>query len=86
MLFDLNFNCKCIQPVICQVRYPVLLTPNEKQMAREVCIAFRQSVSPKPIGIISNGIHAIYRVLKFLQYMQLLFILFGLSELCFIHI
>lgn len=27
-----------------EVRYPVLLTPNEKQMAREVCIAFRQSV------------------------------------------
>ncbi|KAI5431972.1 Inositol hexakisphosphate and diphosphoinositol-pentakisphosphate kinase vip2, variant 3 [Lathyrus oleraceus] len=27
-----------------QVRYPVLLTPAEKQMAREVCIAFRQSV------------------------------------------
>lgn len=30
--------------LICQVRYPVLLTPAEKQMAREVCIAFRQSV------------------------------------------
>ncbi|KAI7731148.1 hypothetical protein M8C21_006556, partial [Ambrosia artemisiifolia] len=27
-----------------KVRYPVLLTPNEKQMAREVCIAFRQGV------------------------------------------
>ncbi|XP_031381096.1 inositol hexakisphosphate and diphosphoinositol-pentakisphosphate kinase VIP2-like isoform X3 [Punica granatum] len=27
-----------------EVRYPVLLTPAEKQMAREVCIAFRQSV------------------------------------------
>ncbi|OAY29841.1 inositol hexakisphosphate and diphosphoinositol-pentakisphosphate kinase VIP2 isoform X3 [Manihot esculenta] len=27
-----------------EVRYPVLLTPNEKQMAREVCIAFRQAV------------------------------------------
>ncbi|XP_022750643.1 inositol hexakisphosphate and diphosphoinositol-pentakisphosphate kinase VIP2-like isoform X4 [Durio zibethinus] len=27
-----------------KVRYPVLLTPNEKQMAREVCIAFRQAV------------------------------------------
>ncbi|KAJ0535685.1 putative phosphotransferase with a phosphate group as acceptor [Helianthus annuus] len=27
-----------------EVRYPVLLTPNEKQMAREVCIAFRQGV------------------------------------------
>ncbi|RAL46853.1 hypothetical protein DM860_005132 [Cuscuta australis] len=27
-----------------EVRYPVLLTPTEKQMAREVCIAFRQSV------------------------------------------
>ncbi|GLT74090.1 hypothetical protein SLA2020_459110 [Shorea laevis] len=27
-----------------EVRYPVLLTPNEKQMARDVCIAFRQSV------------------------------------------
>ena len=27
-----------------QVRYPVLLTPAEKQMAREVCIAFRQAV------------------------------------------
>ncbi|KAF4390701.1 hypothetical protein G4B88_015591 [Cannabis sativa] len=27
-----------------EVRYPVLLTPMEKQMAREVCIAFRQSV------------------------------------------
>ncbi|KAL7618829.1 hypothetical protein Lser_V15G02089 [Lactuca serriola] len=25
-----------------EVRYPVLLTPNEKQMEREVCIAFRQ--------------------------------------------
>ncbi|KAK9090611.1 hypothetical protein Sjap_023788 [Stephania japonica] len=27
-----------------EVRYPVLLTPAEKQMARDVCIAFRQSV------------------------------------------
>ncbi|XP_004302363.1 PREDICTED: inositol hexakisphosphate and diphosphoinositol-pentakisphosphate kinase 2-like isoform X2 [Fragaria vesca subsp. vesca] len=27
-----------------EVRYPVLLTPMEKQMAREVCIAFRQAV------------------------------------------
>ncbi|XP_062106712.1 inositol hexakisphosphate and diphosphoinositol-pentakisphosphate kinase VIP2-like isoform X4 [Humulus lupulus] len=27
-----------------EVRYPVLLTPMEKQMSREVCIAFRQSV------------------------------------------
>ncbi|KAL9660006.1 hypothetical protein QQ045_024816 [Rhodiola kirilowii] len=27
-----------------EVRYPVLLTPAEKQMSREVCIAFRQSV------------------------------------------
>ncbi|KAK2647610.1 hypothetical protein Ddye_015099 [Dipteronia dyeriana] len=27
-----------------EVRYPVLLTPNEKQMAREVCVAFRQGV------------------------------------------
>ncbi|KAL5740120.1 hypothetical protein ACOSQ2_029300 [Xanthoceras sorbifolium] len=27
-----------------EVRYPVLLTPNEKQMAREVCVAFRQAV------------------------------------------
>ncbi|KAK4779402.1 hypothetical protein SAY86_006930 [Trapa natans] len=27
-----------------EVRYPVLLTPNEKQIAREVCIAFSQSV------------------------------------------
>ncbi|CAA7031348.1 unnamed protein product [Microthlaspi erraticum] len=27
-----------------EVRYPVLLTPAEKQMAREVCIAFRQAV------------------------------------------
>ncbi|XAR71222.1 Diphosphoinositol-pentakisphosphate kinase [Bertholletia excelsa] len=27
-----------------EVRYPVLLTPNEKQMARDVCIAFRQEV------------------------------------------
>ncbi|XP_060672163.1 inositol hexakisphosphate and diphosphoinositol-pentakisphosphate kinase VIP2 isoform X1 [Ziziphus jujuba] len=27
-----------------EVRYPVLLTPAEKQMAREVCHAFRQSV------------------------------------------
>ncbi|GAV63497.1 His_Phos_2 domain-containing protein [Cephalotus follicularis] len=27
-----------------EVRYPVLLTPNEKQMAREVCIAFGQAV------------------------------------------
>ncbi|KAK4783978.1 hypothetical protein SAY86_018346 [Trapa natans] len=27
-----------------EVRYPVLLTPAEKQMAREVCIAFRQLV------------------------------------------
>ncbi|KAE8021630.1 hypothetical protein FH972_007504 [Carpinus fangiana] len=27
-----------------EVRYPVLLTPTEKQMAREVCIAFRQGV------------------------------------------
>ncbi|KAL1554807.1 Inositol hexakisphosphate and diphosphoinositol-pentakisphosphate kinase vip2, variant 2 [Salvia divinorum] len=27
-----------------EVRYPVLLTPTEKQMAREVCIAFRQAV------------------------------------------
>lgn len=27
-----------------QVRYPVLLTPAEKQMARDVCIAFRQGV------------------------------------------
>jgi inositol hexakisphosphate/diphosphoinositol-pentakisphosphate kinase len=26
------------------VRYPVLLTPNEKQMARDVCIAFSQAV------------------------------------------
>ncbi|KAK4426182.1 Inositol hexakisphosphate and diphosphoinositol-pentakisphosphate kinase VIP2 [Sesamum alatum] len=27
-----------------EVRYPVLLTPTEKQMAREVCVAFRQAV------------------------------------------
>lgn len=27
-----------------EVRYPVLLTPTEKQMAREVCLAFRQMV------------------------------------------
>ncbi|XXG64213.1 hypothetical protein AAC387_Pa05g2221 [Persea americana] len=27
-----------------EVRYPVLLTPTEKQMARDVCIAFRQLV------------------------------------------
>lgn len=27
-----------------EVRYPVLLTPNEKQMSRDVCIAFRQAV------------------------------------------
>ncbi|KAL8172369.1 hypothetical protein V2J09_024173 [Rumex salicifolius] len=27
-----------------EVRYPVLLTPTEKEMAREVCIAFRQMV------------------------------------------
>ncbi|KAL0450597.1 UNVERIFIED_CONTAM: Inositol hexakisphosphate and diphosphoinositol-pentakisphosphate kinase VIP2 [Sesamum latifolium] len=27
-----------------EVRYPVLLTPMEKEMAREVCIAFRQAV------------------------------------------
>ncbi|KAL3813340.1 hypothetical protein ACJIZ3_014608 [Penstemon smallii] len=27
-----------------EIRYPVLLTPTEKQMAREVCIAFRQGV------------------------------------------
>ncbi|GAB2268686.1 Inositol hexakisphosphate and diphosphoinositol-pentakisphosphate kinase vip2 [Dionaea muscipula] len=27
-----------------EVRYPVLLTPTEKQMAREVCMAFRQMV------------------------------------------
>ncbi|KAG5247625.1 hypothetical protein OIU76_029846 [Salix suchowensis] len=27
-----------------EVRYPVLLTPNEKQMARDVCIAFSQAV------------------------------------------
>ncbi|KAJ8754851.1 hypothetical protein K2173_015363 [Erythroxylum novogranatense] len=27
-----------------EVRYPVLLTPNEKQMARDVCHAFRQAV------------------------------------------
>ncbi|GMI99205.1 VIP1 homolog 2, ARABIDOPSIS HOMOLOG OF YEAST VIP1 2, VIP homolog 1 [Hibiscus trionum] len=27
-----------------EVRYPVLLTPNEKHMAREVCMAFRQAV------------------------------------------
>ncbi|KAK4834378.1 hypothetical protein QYF36_021625 [Acer negundo] len=27
-----------------EVRYPVLLTPNEKQMSREVCVAFRQAV------------------------------------------
>jgi inositol hexakisphosphate/diphosphoinositol-pentakisphosphate kinase len=27
-----------------QVRYPVLLTPVEKQMAREVCVAFGQAV------------------------------------------
>ncbi|XP_022740440.1 inositol hexakisphosphate and diphosphoinositol-pentakisphosphate kinase VIP2-like isoform X4 [Durio zibethinus] len=27
-----------------EIRYPVLLTPNEKQMARDVCIAFRQAV------------------------------------------
>ncbi|XP_028780469.1 inositol hexakisphosphate and diphosphoinositol-pentakisphosphate kinase VIP1 isoform X2 [Neltuma alba] len=27
-----------------EVRYPVLLTPAEKQMAREVCVAFRQAV------------------------------------------
>ncbi|CAF2375234.1 unnamed protein product [Brassica napus] len=27
-----------------EVRYPVLLTPTEKQMAREVCLAFRQAV------------------------------------------
>ncbi|RVX08642.1 Inositol hexakisphosphate and diphosphoinositol-pentakisphosphate kinase VIP2 [Vitis vinifera] len=28
-----------------EVRYPVLLTPTEKQMARDVCLAFRQAVS-----------------------------------------
>ncbi|KAG1347522.1 inositol hexakisphosphate and diphosphoinositol-pentakisphosphate kinase VIP2 [Cocos nucifera] len=27
-----------------EVRYPVLLTPTEKQMSRDVCIAFRQAV------------------------------------------
>ncbi|KAL6325331.1 hypothetical protein AAG906_023176 [Vitis piasezkii] len=27
-----------------EVRYPVLLTPTEKQMARDVCLAFRQAV------------------------------------------
>ncbi|KAK4281036.1 hypothetical protein QN277_012576 [Acacia crassicarpa] len=27
-----------------EIRYPVLLTPPEKQMARDVCIAFRQAV------------------------------------------
>ncbi|CAM6083123.1 unnamed protein product [Calypogeia fissa] len=27
-----------------EVRYPVLLTPNEKQMARDVCVAFGQAV------------------------------------------
>ncbi|KAI4351585.1 hypothetical protein L6164_005931 [Bauhinia variegata] len=27
-----------------EIRYPVLLTPAEKQMARDVCIAFRQAV------------------------------------------
>ncbi len=27
------------------MRYPVLLTPVEKQMAREVCVAFGQAVS-----------------------------------------
>ncbi|CAN1755553.1 Inositol hexakisphosphate and diphosphoinositol-pentakisphosphate kinase VIP2 [Linum perenne] len=27
-----------------EVRYPVLLTPNEKQVSREVCLAFRQGV------------------------------------------
>jgi len=30
-----------------QVRYPVLLTPVEKQMAREVCVAFGQAVSAR---------------------------------------
>lgn len=35
---------KNVYNFIWQVRYPVLLTPAEKEMAREVCIAFRQAV------------------------------------------
>jgi len=38
------FLLKNIYNFIWQVRYPVLLTPAEKEMAREVCIAFRQAV------------------------------------------
>nr|GMD01133.1 inositol hexakisphosphate and diphosphoinositol-pentakisphosphate kinase 2-like isoform X2 [Ipomoea batatas] len=38
-----------------EIRYPVLLTPTEKLMAREVCVAFRQAVSQfkKFVGLIS---------------------------------
>ena len=34
-----------------QVRYPVLLTPAEKQMARQLCIAFRQAVCSESIPV-----------------------------------
>ncbi|CAN6803675.1 unnamed protein product [Brassica oleracea] len=34
-----------------EVRYPVLLTPAEKQMARQLCIAFRQAVCSESIPV-----------------------------------
>lgn len=49
ILFSIiNLNCLSLLAyclISLQVRYPVLLTPTEKQMAREVCVAFRQAVS-----------------------------------------
>lgn len=41
---EITNSTKHIYNLIWQIRYPVLLTPAEKEMARKVCIAFRQSV------------------------------------------
>ncbi|KAK4477635.1 hypothetical protein RD792_016874 [Penstemon davidsonii] len=39
-----------------EIRYPVLLTPTEKQMAREVCIAFRQEwITEASRGTVKDG-------------------------------
>ena len=34
--------------LVVQIRYPVLLTPTEKEIARLVCLAFGQLVTPHP--------------------------------------
>jgi hypothetical protein len=42
-----RIDCLVFLVSLLQVRYPVLLTPVEKQMAREVCVAFGQAVSAR---------------------------------------